>query len=87
VTTEPLVFYQTSPIADNQFYYWPGYKDRKGQNAVFVRELGRDRQSDDPIPPELKEEFESVTDLGVHDVLYHDRVLRPLQIYACRGLR
>ena len=87
VTKEPLVFYQTSQTADNQFYFWPGYDDRKGQNAVFVRELDRRRQGDPPIPPELQQEFESVTDLGVRDVLYHGRVLRPLQIYACRGLR
>jgi hypothetical protein len=35
----------------------------------------------------LEQEFESVTLLGVRDVLYHGRVLRPLQLYACRGLR
>jgi 4-amino-4-deoxy-L-arabinose transferase-like glycosyltransferase len=87
VAKEPLVFYQTSPVAENQFYYWPGYGDRKGQNAIYVRELDRDRTSDPPVPPELQREFESVTDLGVRDVLYFGRVLRPLQIYACRGLR
>jgi hypothetical protein len=84
---EPLVFYQTTPAPVNQFYYWPGYKDRKGQNAIFIRELERDRASNPPVPPALREEFESVTDMGVRDVLYHGRVLRPLQIFACRGLR
>jgi hypothetical protein len=87
VTKEPLVFFQTSPTPVNQLCYWPGYKDRKGQNAIFIRELDRDRTDDPPMPPELREEFESVTPLGVRNVLYHDRVLRPLQIYACRGLR
>ena len=87
VTKEPLVFYQTSATPKNQFYFWPGYEDRKGQNAIFVRELDRDRLYDLPVPPELQAAFESVTDLGVRDVLYHGRVLRPLQIYACRGLR
>jgi hypothetical protein len=87
VTNEPLVYYQTSTTANNQFFFWPGYKDRKGQNAIFVCELDRDRQGDPPIPPELREEFESVTDLGVRDVLYHGQVLRPLQILTCRGLR
>jgi hypothetical protein len=28
-----------------------------------------------------------VTELGVSNVLYYRRVLWPLQIYACRGLR
>ena len=87
VTKEPLVFYQTSPTPENQFYFWPGYKDRQGQNAIFVRELDRGRTSDPPVPPALEQEFESVTLLGVRNVLYHGRVLRPLQIYACRGLR
>jgi membrane-associated phospholipid phosphatase/4-amino-4-deoxy-L-arabinose transferase-like glycosyltransferase len=87
VTKEPLVFCQTSGPPSNQFYYWPSYKDRRGQNAVFVRELDRDRTFDPEAPPELEREFESVTLLGVRDVLYHGRVLRPLQFYACRGLR
>jgi hypothetical protein len=71
----------------NQFYFWPGYQDRKGQNAIFIRELERDRTLDPPVPQELLWQFESVTPLGVRNVLYHGRVLRPLQIYACRGLR
>ena len=87
VTTEPLVFFQTHPTPVNQLSFWPGYKNRKGQNAIFIRELDRDRTDDPPMPPELQQEFESVTALGVRNVLYHDRVLRPLQIYACRGLR
>jgi membrane-associated phospholipid phosphatase len=87
VEKEPLVFSQPSPTPENQFYFWPGYKDRKGQNAIFVRELDRDRTFDPSVPPELEQEFESVTLLGVRDVLYHGRVLRPLQLYACRGLR
>ena len=87
VTKEPLVFFQTSLTPVNQLCFWPGYKDRKGQNAIFIRELDRDRDSDPPMPPQLQQEFESVTALGVRNVLYHGRVLRPLQIYACRGLR
>ena len=79
--------FQTCPIPVNQFYFWPGYQDRKGQNAIFIRELERDRTDDPPVPQELQWQFESVTPMGVRNVLYHGRVLRPLQIYACRGLR
>jgi 4-amino-4-deoxy-L-arabinose transferase-like glycosyltransferase/membrane-associated phospholipid phosphatase len=43
VTTDPLVFYQSTPKPDNQFYFWPGYLDHTGQNAVFVREIERPR--------------------------------------------
>jgi membrane-associated phospholipid phosphatase len=87
VRTEPLVFYQTSPRPRNQFYYWPGYTGRKGQNAIFVHEADLDKRKTSPPPKHLEEAFESVTELGVREVLYHGRPLRPLQLLACRGLR
>ena len=87
VTTDPLAFYRTDSRVVNQFHFWRGYEGRKGQNAIFVRELDRNRPQPRPVPPEVQREFESVTELGVRNVLYHRRVLRPLQIFACRGLR
>jgi 4-amino-4-deoxy-L-arabinose transferase-like glycosyltransferase len=88
VRDTPLVYYQTSPLPMNQFYYWPGYTHRKGENAIFVVELSRKDPKPTPPPPQLLQEFESVTDMGVRNVMYHDQyLLRPLQIFACRGLR
>jgi membrane-associated phospholipid phosphatase/4-amino-4-deoxy-L-arabinose transferase-like glycosyltransferase len=84
----PVVYYQTSPIPRNQFYFWPGYTERKGENAIYVRELDRDHPSPCPAPESLQKEFDSITDLGVTNVMYHSSsVLRPLQLFACRGLR
>ena len=41
VATNPLVYYQTSTEAKNQFYFWPGYQgNRTGDNALYVKELG-----------------------------------------------
>jgi membrane-associated phospholipid phosphatase len=37
--------------------------------------------------PQLREEFESVTDLGVREVKLDDRVFRRVQLFACRNLR
>ncbi len=87
IKTEPLVYFHSSPVPLNQFFYWRGYQERKGQNAIFVIEL--DRSSPEPVPPApvLLSEFESVTDMGVSNVMYHGQLLRPLQFYACRGLR
>ena len=65
VTSDPLVFYRTDSRAVNQFYFWPGYEDRKGQNAIFVRELDRDQPKPSPVPREVEQQFESVTELGV----------------------
>jgi membrane-associated phospholipid phosphatase len=38
-------------------------------------------------PAELVREFETVTDLGIADIRYKGRVIRRLQLFACRNLR
>ena len=84
----PLVYYLSSAKPRNQFYFWPGYSGRKGENAIYVRELDRSAPAPLPPPPQLTNEFESVTALGVRNVMYHEQfLLRPLQIFACRGLK
>src|SRR5262249_31784540 len=88
IKTDPIVYYQTAPFPENQFFFWPGYTDRKGENAIYARELDRDNPSTFPAPERLQQEFESVTELGVTNVMYHDQfLLRPFQLFACRGLR
>jgi membrane-associated phospholipid phosphatase len=87
VKETPLVYYKTMPRPSNQFYFWPGYTERKGENAVFVKELDRDNPAPEPVPANIAEQFESVTDLGVRTVNYHGRPNRPLQFFACRGLK
>jgi hypothetical protein len=84
----PLVYYRTNPRPVNQFYFWPGYlTTRKGQNAIFIRELDRDTLQQRPIPDPLPTEFESITDLGIREVYQHGQVLWRMQIFACRGLK
>jgi membrane-associated phospholipid phosphatase len=39
VNTEPLVYFNATAHPRNQFYYWPNYLHRAGQNALFVREI------------------------------------------------
>ncbi len=88
VRAQPLVYCRSSEIPENQFYFWPGYETRKGENALFVLELDRDNPQPKPPPARLEAEFESVSSIGVTNVLYHDRfLLRPLQFFACRGLK
>jgi len=88
VLRTPLVYCRSSATPENQFYFWPGYSERKGENAIYVRELNRKEPKPEPAPERLKGEFETVTDLGVTNVLYHDKfLLRPLQMYVCRGLK
>jgi 4-amino-4-deoxy-L-arabinose transferase-like glycosyltransferase/membrane-associated phospholipid phosphatase len=88
VRSEPLVYCRSTEAPENQFYFWPGYDRRKGQSAVYIRELDRDDPTPRPAPERLLAEFESVTDTGVTNVMYHGQyLLRPLQIFACRGLK
>ena len=82
-----LIYYRTNPRPVNQFYFWPGYQARKGQNAIFIRELDRDSLKMRPIPEPLASEFESITDLGERVVYQHGEVLWRMQLFACRGLK
>jgi len=106
---DPLVYYRTSDKPRNQFYFWPGYRERhSGANAIYVDEeslpklrrgwvadwLAGDKNLFDSktvrrgkVPKEVLEEFESVTDLGVQDITIRGRILRRVQLYACRNLR
>jgi membrane-associated phospholipid phosphatase len=38
---DPLVFFYTTAFPVNQYYFWPGYEKRAGDNALFVREIDR----------------------------------------------
>jgi hypothetical protein len=109
VSEEPLVYCYASRAPRNQFYYWPDYLGRAGQDAVFVREVDRpklkpgwfsewwhgradifapDHLASGALPAELVEQFESITDLGVRDVvLPGSGVLRRAQFFACHNLR
>lgn len=80
---QPLVYYQTTAQPDNQFYFWPGYTLRKGENAIYVAQVRNPK----PVPPQVASQFESVTELPEQPVIYRGRVLRQLKLYECRNLR
>jgi membrane-associated phospholipid phosphatase len=107
-SADPLVFYRVTPQPDNQFYFWPNYLGRTGQNAIFVREIEKPRLRPDwlsrwwnhdpdiylndvppawPLPPELVQEFASITDLGVKNVVADDNIVRRIQLFECRNLK
>ena len=107
VKTAPLVYCPPSEKPQNQYYFWPGYRDsRPGQNALYVREMNaprlvacwflkwlagetnlvREEVENAPVPDWLPQQFGSVTDLGLHEVLYRGRVFHTLQIFECRNL-
>jgi membrane-associated phospholipid phosphatase len=87
--TDPLVYNVSSPRPQNQFHLWPGYEHRKGENAVFVRELNLRYKKTYPAPPQLLKEFESVEEGKVLPVYqWHGKEpTRYIQFFFCRGLR
>lgn len=42
VTGTPLVYFEAAKHPANQFYFWPSYTNRFGENAIFVREIDRE---------------------------------------------
>ncbi len=83
VTARPLVYHVRMTNPENQYYFWPGYEGREGQDALYVVESATPL----PPPPVLAEDFASVTDLGMRDAYYNGEVYRRYQLYFCRGLR
>ena len=41
----PVVYFRSTPHPENQFYFWPGYASRKGENALYVQQV-----DDPPLP-------------------------------------
>jgi 4-amino-4-deoxy-L-arabinose transferase-like glycosyltransferase/membrane-associated phospholipid phosphatase len=86
VSRDSMVYYQTAEHPENQYYFWPGYGERKGENAIYVARIRLD--SEPTAPPErIVNEFESVESLGLRDIEYRGRVFHRVQLFACRGLR
>jgi 4-amino-4-deoxy-L-arabinose transferase-like glycosyltransferase len=83
VATQPLVYFHSSDRPLNQFYFWPGYQNRHGQNAIYVQQADHH----EPIPAVLTNEFESVAYWGMRSVYYRNDMVRQVHLYACRNLR
>ena len=80
---QSLVYYIARPFPKNQFFFWPGYENRVGQNALFVIETDRPR----PVPEALKSQFQKVQDLGMQTFSDHGRIMRQVQLFACFHLQ
>jgi hypothetical protein len=83
VSFDPLVFCLTADRPKNQFHLWPGYEDRKGHNALFVREGERFK----PTPARLLDQFHHVTNLPVVEIRNLGRTFHQLHVAECRELR
>jgi 4-amino-4-deoxy-L-arabinose transferase-like glycosyltransferase len=83
VPSHPDVYCITSDRPRNQFWFWPNYLHRKGQNALFIRETHDAK----PPPRALTSQFATVRDLGTFDIIRRGYRLHRVQIFECRDLR
>lgn len=83
---EALVYYQSSDHPENQFYFWPSYTHYKGDSAIYAQ-IVKSSAKPGPPPERLVKEFGSVTDIGTREVVAGGKVVRTLQLFACRDLR
>lgn len=76
-----MIYALASDRPVNQFYFWPNYLDRVGEDALFVQREGG------VVPPELTRQFERIEDLGAREIPYRGRTLHTVHLYAARKLR
>jgi hypothetical protein len=62
------------------------YLALKGEDALFVLQKIEESEPPPAILAGLRQQFGSLTDLGVKDISYHAQVLRRLQFFACHKL-
>ena len=53
------------------------------ERDLYVNDVPETR----PLPPEVRQEFESIHDLGIKDVVADGNVVRRIQLFECRKLR
>jgi 4-amino-4-deoxy-L-arabinose transferase-like glycosyltransferase/membrane-associated phospholipid phosphatase len=82
----PVVFYQSSEKAENQYGFWPGYTSRKGHSAIYVQQLKKGAQPEPP-PARLAAEFTRIEDLGTRDILYRGRPIHTVRLLLCWELK
>ena len=83
VSTEPLVYHVRTQLPENQFYFWPSYEARQGQDAIYIE--GNDCPL--PAPAALVRDFRSVENLGMREAFYNGQVYRRYQLFLCRELK
>lgn len=89
-----LVYYKTSVHPQNQFYFWPGYREqRRGQNALYVHEVDPEDDTDpaavpkgEAPPDSITSEFRSVKSVAIFPVRHRNQTVRWIQVHACYDL-
>ena len=80
---EPLSYVLSTDHPQNQYWFWPSYTERVGENAIFVMNASAAKKA----PRRLREEFNTVNSLGVYTLRNEGRAVGHVQLFACHGYR
>jgi 4-amino-4-deoxy-L-arabinose transferase-like glycosyltransferase len=94
VPNQAIVYCWGADKPITEFYYWPeyDYRQRVGDNAIFMKEVGlvsgkSDPQSRPELPPDkLVRQFRSVKYIGTIHADFRGRPVRWFQLFECRDL-
>lgn len=64
----------------NQYWFWPGYEAREGENAIYV--TSGDSKRD--LPKRLRTEFRHIRKLGLYTIRHEGKICGHVQLFACR---
>ncbi len=95
VPGQPMVFCWGADEPTTEFYFWPGYRfrQRAGDNAIFINFLPLASGKSTPIPSsespheDLLRQFRSVKSLGIFHADYAGRPMKWFQLFECRDQR
>lgn len=88
VSDHPFVYFLAhTDKPQNQFFFWPNYLDRKGQNAIFVNEIDIMDTNPRTNLTFLQQEFDTVTNATPLLVMSQGKPAHRIQIAICRDLK
>lgn len=65
----------------NQYWFWPSYESRTGENAIFVMNTANPRKA----PKQLVQDFSSVNSMGTFTLRSEGRAVGHVQLFVCHG--
>ena len=76
-----ITFVQPYNQRHTQFDFWPGPNTQIGKDAIYVA------QSDEDLPKQLRDAFESIEPPSLVRILQGGKLLRRFSIYECTNFR
>jgi 4-amino-4-deoxy-L-arabinose transferase-like glycosyltransferase/membrane-associated phospholipid phosphatase len=76
---DQLVYVLATEKPQNQYWFWPSYDSRAGENAIYVVKSSRHHNP----PLLLTQQFRSVQSLGLFKIRHRGELCSEVQLFAC----